>query len=186
MNMFDQPILRGKGPPSDPYTDHAALDDHDALTCTIIQAVAAVSRTDPVDLPLLYEAIDPDALVVVLRSMDVTGPGAVCFKYHGYLVTADPTGEIAVHPRPDVLIDVNVGGTVAGASVREAVQSAVAPDQVDARLDDHIDVGALTDLVAGAAYCQVRFAHAGSDVTVHGGGQVTLQPLSDERPAPSR
>jgi len=59
----------------------------------IISAVASKEGVAPEELsPPLQEAIDTDALVHVLESESVS----VWFKYNGYVVTIDATGDMKV------------------------------------------------------------------------------------------
>ncbi|ELZ15285.1 hypothetical protein C477_18905 [Haloterrigena salina JCM 13891] len=66
---------------------------------TIVERVAALDGTDPLSLPPLYDAIDPDALDSLFQSSSADGPqttGAVQFTYYGYDVRVDADGEIAI------------------------------------------------------------------------------------------
>lgn len=64
-----------------------------SLSEAVVQAVGEVDDTDPVDLPPLYDQIDPDALENLFR--DVSN-GVVAFDYHDYtvLVRADGTASV--------------------------------------------------------------------------------------------
>ena len=54
----------------------------------VINAVSAVTGTDPVELPPLYETIDPDALNSLFEARDRTGSSPrVEFTYNGFDVT---------------------------------------------------------------------------------------------------
>ncbi len=69
------------------------------ITEVIIDAVAAVSGTDPLELPPLYEAVDPDALELIVREPNVA-PTRSCFVGFtlgtwGVIVTG--SGEIQVY-----------------------------------------------------------------------------------------
>ena len=66
-----------------------------SLSVTVIEAVAAAKRVDPVDLPSpLADSIDPDALDVLFRN----GTGRVSFDYSGYEVTVDANGTVDLAP----------------------------------------------------------------------------------------
>ena len=69
------------------------------ITEVIIDAVATVSGTEPLELPPLYEAIDPDALELVVREPNAA-PTRSCFVGFtlgawGVIVTG--SGEIQVY-----------------------------------------------------------------------------------------
>ena len=72
---------------------------HQPITEVIIDALAAVSGTDPLELPPLYEAIDPDALELIVREPN-TAPTRSCFVGFtlgawGIIVTG--SGEIQIY-----------------------------------------------------------------------------------------
>ncbi|WP_049927107.1 HalOD1 output domain-containing protein [Halopiger goleimassiliensis] len=50
----------------------------------VVDAVSAVSGTDPIDLPPLYETIDPDAVNALLEASDPDSPVRIEFSYAGY------------------------------------------------------------------------------------------------------
>ena len=59
----------------------------------VIQTVANQSNTDALDLPPLFDTLDPDALDTLIRGMD---EGEVAFAYAGYSITVNSRGAIAV------------------------------------------------------------------------------------------
>jgi len=63
------------------------------LVVDIIEAVARSTGTDPLSLPPLRSAIDPEAIDAV-----VDGPGLVdlTFAYHDHVVTVDGDGNVTV------------------------------------------------------------------------------------------
>lgn len=68
-------------------------------TTAVVEVVARQSDTDPVALPPLYEAVDPDALDDLLCPRpERDEPVGVCvqFPYAGYRVTVDGDGWITV------------------------------------------------------------------------------------------
>lgn len=73
------------------------------LSEAVVEAVASAEGCDPVDLPVLYERIDPDALD---KLFDTPGrsdgrssrPAHVRFTYHGYEVHAHADGRVSVEP----------------------------------------------------------------------------------------
>ncbi len=69
------------------------------ITEVVIDALAAVSGTDPLELPPLYEAVDPDALELIVREPNAA-PTRSCFigftlGAWGIIVTG--SGEIQIY-----------------------------------------------------------------------------------------
>lgn len=62
----------------------------------VIHAVADETGTDPLDLPPLYETIDPDALDALIDSLS---DGELTFRYTGCAVTIESTGAIELDER---------------------------------------------------------------------------------------
>lgn len=63
----------------------------------ILEAIAGVEETDPIDLtPPLYSVVDPEALDVVVQSLGGRS-GWIEFDYRGYQVTVDGAGGVSVH-----------------------------------------------------------------------------------------
>lgn len=63
----------------------------------VIRVMAAVNDVDPLALPALYTAIDPDALDALMGSLaenPESRAGSVAFSYNGYTVTVDSHGTI--------------------------------------------------------------------------------------------
>ena len=63
------------------------------LVVDVVRAVARSTGDDPLSLPPLGQAIDPEAIDAV-----VDGPGLVdlTFRYHGHVVTIDGGGNVRV------------------------------------------------------------------------------------------
>lgn len=59
----------------------------------VVQTVAERSAIGALDLPPLFDTLDPDALDTLVREMD---EGQVSFVYAGYDITVDSRGAIAV------------------------------------------------------------------------------------------
>ncbi|MFA9518166.1 HalOD1 output domain-containing protein [Halopenitus sp. H-Gu1] len=59
----------------------------------VIRNVAETTDSDPLDLPLLYDAVDPDALNAIIESMS---DGEVTFTYAGHEVTVTSDGAISL------------------------------------------------------------------------------------------
>ena len=62
----------------------------------VVQAVANNSDTEALDLPPLFDSIDPDALDDVIRSMS---DGRVSFTYAGHRINVNSRGEIRIEER---------------------------------------------------------------------------------------
>jgi hypothetical protein len=73
----------------------------------VVEAVAAETDRDVLDLPPIAEAVDPDALNA-LAACDTRA--VVSFPYAGQYVTVNATGTVTVDPRTDSV------ATVCGAS----------------------------------------------------------------------
>ena len=72
--------------------------DHSASEA-VIAAVSAATGTDAMELPPLYDAVDPDALINLVRPTTTGGgrfPGTVTFEYADALVTVDGRGTVEV------------------------------------------------------------------------------------------
>lgn len=73
------------------------VDESEQLSQAVIAAVADAEQADPLDLTPLYQAIDPDALDSLFKSVAGEGTRAVdeiSFEYHGYDVTVAADGDI--------------------------------------------------------------------------------------------
>ncbi|AGB39965.1 HalOD1 output domain-containing protein [Natronococcus occultus] len=62
----------------------------------VVSAVAEAEDADPVALPPLYEAIDPEALNALLAAEPETAVGTVAFRYAGYDVEVTGDGDVSV------------------------------------------------------------------------------------------
>lgn len=67
--------------------------ENETVSERVIQAVATTSSADPLELPPLYDAVDPDALDSLVTEMT---DGEVVFAYAGYEVTVRSDGTIMV------------------------------------------------------------------------------------------
>lgn len=65
----------------------------------VVRAVATYTDTDPLELPPLYDAIDPDALNALVSELS---GGGLSFQYAGHSVTVESSSTIQVD---DCLID---------------------------------------------------------------------------------
>lgn len=70
--------------------------DELAFTGAVLNTVAERTGTDVLELPPIYDAIDPDALEAVLGHANGGGDCRVEFSYHGYQVTVTGAGEVSL------------------------------------------------------------------------------------------
>ena len=73
---------------------NAEPDDSILPSLRVIDAVASATRTDPLTMDPLYEAIDPDALDDLFTGAAVGGH--VHFEYAGHEVTVHADGSVVV------------------------------------------------------------------------------------------
>ncbi len=71
----------------------------DTPSMAVVAAVAAITRTDPMDLDPLHSAIDTDALDDLFTATDHRRWGWVVFRFNGFEITASSCGTIEVNPR---------------------------------------------------------------------------------------
>ena len=69
------------------------VGDNEALSDRVVQAAATARSTDPLELPPLYDAIDPDALGTIVDGM---ADGEVVFSYGGCEITVTADGAVSV------------------------------------------------------------------------------------------
>ncbi|GAA0660482.1 HalOD1 output domain-containing protein [Natronoarchaeum mannanilyticum] len=98
-------------------TLNVSPDDADAdaasLTERIVESTTDVAGADPLDLPPLYDAVDPDALEALYDRDGADGP-EVEFTYAGCGVTVRGDGSVSVTPEP---IGAGESAVVEGASL---------------------------------------------------------------------
>jgi len=63
----------------------------------VVERVAAESNRDALELPPLYDAVDPDALDALVEGLS---EGEVEFCYAGYEVSVNSDGAVAAIERP--------------------------------------------------------------------------------------
>ena len=68
---------------------------------TVVSAVAEVTDSDPVDLPPLYDAVDPEALNDLFTARADPTVDQVTFRYAGYSIVVRGSGEVQVRPAQD-------------------------------------------------------------------------------------
>lgn len=83
------------------------IEERSSVSERVIEKVATASSTDPMELPALWDAIEPDALDKLVGGM---ADGEVSFAYAGFEVTVTSDGTIDLRERPagDSLTDVAV------------------------------------------------------------------------------
>ena len=69
----------------------------ETATEQVIRTVAETTETDPLELPPLYETIDPDALDALVEDMEA---GTISFTYVGREITVDSDGTVTVEEPP--------------------------------------------------------------------------------------
>ncbi|MBX0297645.1 HalOD1 output domain-containing protein [Haloarcula nitratireducens] len=67
------------------------------LSEQIVQQVATTTNSDVVELPPLYDSINPDALETTIEGMS---GGAISFRYAGHEVTVAQDGTISLEEQP--------------------------------------------------------------------------------------
>lgn len=65
-----------------------------SLVSRIVMEVAERERVDPLELPPLFEAIDTEALAILLEGDDVR----VSFTYCGYRITVTSDEQLTIEP----------------------------------------------------------------------------------------
>ncbi|WP_436929624.1 HalOD1 output domain-containing protein [Halosimplex halobium] len=74
-------------------------DDASTTVLSVLETVAAAERVDPVDLPPLADAVDPQALNDLFGSSGgKLAPVTVRFEYCGYEVTVRSVGSVTAEP----------------------------------------------------------------------------------------
>lgn len=70
----------------------------EAVSTAVVEAVSEASETSVVDLPPLYESVDPDALDTLFSGEQT--PDCLTFEYAGYLVTVHDDYVLVVSDAP--------------------------------------------------------------------------------------
>ena len=73
-------------------------DDENTPVYAVVSAVAEVEDSDPVDLPPLYNAINPEALNNLFTSESGSAVDQIAFQYAGYSIVVRGSGEVQVRP----------------------------------------------------------------------------------------
>lgn len=67
--------------------------DGEIATEQVIRTVAETTGTDPLELPPLYNTIDPDALDTLVEGMTT---GSISFTYTGCNITVQSDGTVSI------------------------------------------------------------------------------------------
>ena len=73
--------------------DRTHIESDATASEAVVATVADRTGADPIDLPPLYDAIDPDALDAIFRD---GRPGRVSFEYAGYEMTVCGRDQVTV------------------------------------------------------------------------------------------
>lgn len=92
----------------------------DPISHRVVDAVADATGVDPLDLPPLYERVDPDALDALFRDAGGASVASVRFEFSGCEVLVRGSGQV------EVLQTDAAPGTVEGESERRQDTSRVA------------------------------------------------------------
>jgi len=87
--QVDGTIVRPSDRPS-------TLTTEASVSTAVIEAVAEAAETEPDELPVLTNVVDPDALDALFAGSETTG--SVQFQYAGYDVTVSADRTIQVRP----------------------------------------------------------------------------------------
>lgn len=74
---------------------------NDSVVDAIIYTVATATERSPFALPVLYDTIDPDAIISIIQSSDTETKKAdivIEFQYAGCLIEVSSHGTITAHP----------------------------------------------------------------------------------------
>ncbi|WP_317175806.1 HalOD1 output domain-containing protein [Halomontanus rarus] len=81
---------------TEPCTTEWDRDSEDTPVFAVVSAVAEASGADPLELPPLGDAIDPDALNELFTVRSESTVAKVTFEYAGYDITVRGNGEVQV------------------------------------------------------------------------------------------
>ena len=76
-----------------------AMPADSEIAVKIVRKVASLKGVDPVDLPPLYDTVDPDALETILTENDAA-TFLIHFNYTGYRVWIESEQEISITIEP--------------------------------------------------------------------------------------
>ncbi|WP_254766374.1 HalOD1 output domain-containing protein [Salinilacihabitans rarus] len=100
MNASESNSPRPSGDPTiNTAHTHHDPDDGESLSATVVSTVAELSGTEPTDLELLYDRVDPDALDEIFAATNSDSrraDGHLWFPLAGYGVTVYGDGFVVV------------------------------------------------------------------------------------------
>jgi len=76
-----------------------SVGDKESTSAAVVRAVAAASNTAAIDLPPLYDTVDPDTLDSLFPAG--ADDGELRFDYAGYAVVVGANGTVALHETAD-------------------------------------------------------------------------------------
>lgn len=81
-----------------PFNEPSGDGSGESLSVAVVHAVAAHRTVDPIELPPLYEWVDPDALDALFEPTRAGGPrrGRLEFTYDGHAVAVDCTDGVSI------------------------------------------------------------------------------------------
>ena len=72
------------------------IADGQPITAAVVDAVATTAGTDPIELPPLYDSVDPDALDTLFERQREGTDLEIAFSYTGYRVVIEDGERITV------------------------------------------------------------------------------------------
>lgn len=103
-NHKERTEVQGDQPQRNKYQT-AFNPDHDTVSETLLRAVATLDDTEPENLPLLFDYVDPDALDAFFHShIDREKNSSTCaifFEYNGYDVCIRSDGSLVLSSPPE-------------------------------------------------------------------------------------
>lgn len=96
--MSESSQREGAGPDSNQYSTRHDWESDRRIAITITEALADHAGVSPLELPPLYDSIDPEALDSLVRGPDAEGQAHVTFPVAGseYHVTVHGDGGIEI------------------------------------------------------------------------------------------
>lgn len=83
--------------------DVETTEQDESLSLVVVETVADAAGVDPLELPPLYGAVDPEALDSLFQPRPGVGDDrsakAVRFTYHGYEVSVTEDGDVSLRER---------------------------------------------------------------------------------------
>lgn len=94
--IYESPHFESEPMASDQLQVERSEADTESIPRIIIQRIAAITEQESTELPPLYETIDPDALDVLLNSIDENDASfSIEFTYAGQHVSINTDGAVS-------------------------------------------------------------------------------------------